>query len=192
MVRARQSPILCQVVACQRVSPGRNTYSGGRSCDVSRQGYPWQRCQISPKKRLSICDNTTQISHGLTHGALAYQHAGTHVQAIGSVLPSLRWQWTTNNAHEKRHDLSSAPTRTPDWALCREAHMAVETGDCISLSPCTNSPDTISAWVIMGKTQEPLVLNLQPCKADQQAMSFAEHPSASTALQTKGSGETRP
>jgi uncharacterized RmlC-like cupin family protein len=39
-----------------------------------------------------------------------------------------------------------------------------------------NSPDTPSQWVIVRNSQEPIVVNLEPFNAEQQAGTDATHP----------------
>ncbi len=68
------------------------------------------------------------------------------------------------------------------WGERMECEQEVEPGDFIYVPPfvphqeINNSPDTPSQWVIVRNSQEPIVVNLEPFNAAQQAGTDATHP----------------
>ncbi len=70
---------------------------------------------------------------------------------------------------------------TMRWGDHMEFEQEVEPGDFIYVPPfvphqeINNSPDTPSQWVIVRNSQEPVVVNLEPFNADQQAGTDATH-----------------
>lgn len=67
------------------------------------------------------------------------------------------------------------------WGEHMEFEQEVEPGDFIYVPPfaphqeINASPDTPSQWVIVRNTQEPIVINLEPLNAEQQAGTNATH-----------------
>lgn len=67
------------------------------------------------------------------------------------------------------------------WGEHMEFEQEVEPGDFIYVPPfvphqeVNNSPDTPSQWVIVRNSQEPVVVNLEPFNAEQQAGTDATH-----------------
>jgi uncharacterized RmlC-like cupin family protein len=67
------------------------------------------------------------------------------------------------------------------WGEHMEFEQEVEPGDFIYVPPfvphqeVNNSPDTPSQWVIVRNSQEPVVVNLEPFNAKQQAGTDATH-----------------
>jgi uncharacterized RmlC-like cupin family protein len=67
------------------------------------------------------------------------------------------------------------------WGEHMEYEQEVEPGDFIYVPPfaphqeINASPDTPSQWVIVRNTQEPIVVNLEPLSAEQQAGTDATH-----------------
>jgi uncharacterized RmlC-like cupin family protein len=67
------------------------------------------------------------------------------------------------------------------WGNHMEYEQEVEPGDFLYIPPfaphqeINNSPDTPSQWVIVRNSQEPVVVNLEPFNADQQADTDAIH-----------------
>ena len=67
------------------------------------------------------------------------------------------------------------------WGEHMEYEQEVEPGDFIYVPPfaphqeINASPDTPSQWVIVRNTQEPIVINLEPPDAEQQAGTDATH-----------------
>lgn len=67
------------------------------------------------------------------------------------------------------------------WGERMEYEQEVEPGDFIYVPPfaphqeINASPDTPSQWVIVRNTQEPIVVNLEPLSAEQQAGTDATH-----------------
>ena len=67
------------------------------------------------------------------------------------------------------------------WGERMEFEQEVEPGDFIYVPPfaphqeINASPDTPSQWVIVRNTQEPIVVNLEPFNAQQQADTDATH-----------------
>lgn len=67
------------------------------------------------------------------------------------------------------------------WGEHMEFEEEVEPGDFIYVPPfaphqeINASPDTPSQWVIVRNTQEPIVVNLEPLNAEQQAATDATH-----------------
>jgi len=68
------------------------------------------------------------------------------------------------------------------WGDSMEFEENVEPGDFIYVPPfvphqeINASPDTPSQWVIVRNSQEPIVVNLEPLNAAQQAANDATHP----------------
>lgn len=66
------------------------------------------------------------------------------------------------------------------WAEGKEYEEEVEPGDFIYVPPFVphqeiNPSDTLSQWVIVRNSQEPIVVNLEPADAAQQAANDATH-----------------
>jgi uncharacterized RmlC-like cupin family protein len=66
------------------------------------------------------------------------------------------------------------------WAAGNEYEEEVEPGDFIFVPPFVphqeiNPSDTLSQWVIVRNSQEPIVVNLEPADAAQQAANDATH-----------------
>lgn len=67
------------------------------------------------------------------------------------------------------------------WGEHMEFEQEVEPGDFIYVPPfvphqeVNNSPDTPTQWVIVRNSQEPVVVNLEPFNAEQQAGTDATH-----------------